>query len=440
MDILIQASQFFLSLSILIVLHEFGHFIAAKSFGMRVESFYLFFNPYFSLFKKKIGDTVYGIGWVPLGGYVKIAGMIDESMDKEQMAKPPENWEFRSKPAWQRLIVMIGGVTVNVILAALIYWMVLFVYGETYLPTKNVTYGIMVDSLGQEIGLRNGDRIITLDGREVENFSKVPMEIILNEVKTIQVERDGQLVNVQIPNGMMSELIKAPGLISVRIPFYVGKFTPGSVAKEAGFEKGDQIVGLNDSSIVYFDAFKTALQEFKGQEVNVNVLRDGEAKTIAVSVPESGLLGVYPKGNLTEFFEMEEIKYSFFESFPKGIEKAGTTLMNYVKQLKLLFSPKNKGYESLGGFLTIGSIFSTTWDWHHFWNITAFLSILLAVMNILPIPALDGGHVMFLLYEMITGRAANEKVLEVAQVVGMVLLFSLLLFANGNDIYKHFFK
>jgi len=239
---------------------------------------------------------------------------------------------------------------------------------------------------------------------------------------------------------MMSELIKAPGLISVRIPFYVGKFTPGSVAKEAGFEKGDQIVGLNDSSIVYFDAFKTALQEFKGQEVNVNVLRDGEAKTIAVSVPESGLLGVYPKGNLTEFFEMEEIKYSFFESFPKGIEKAGTTLMNYVKQLKLLFSPKNKGYESLGGFLTIGSIFSTTWDWHHFWNITAFLSILLAVMNILPIPALDGGHVMFLLYEMITGRAANEKVLEVAQVVGMVLLFSLLLFANGNDIYKHFFK
>lgn len=440
MDILIQASQFFLSLSILIILHEFGHFIAAKAFGMRVESFYLFFNPYFSLFKKKIGDTVYGIGWLPLGGYVKIAGMIDESMDREQMAKPPEPWEFRSKPAWQRLIVMIGGVTVNVILAALIYWMVLFVYGETYLPTKNVTYGIMVDSLGQEIGLRNGDKIITLDGKEVENFSKIPMEIILNEVKIIQVEREGQLVDVQIPDGMMSELIKAPGLISVRIPFYVDKFTPGSVAKEAGFEKGDQIVGLNDSTVMYFDAFKTALQEFKGQEVNVNVLRDGETKAIAVSVPEDGLLGVYPKGDLSELFELEEIKYGFFESFPKGIEKAGQTLVNYVKQLKLLFSPKNKGYESLGGFLTIGSIFSTSWDWHHFWNITAFLSILLAVMNILPIPALDGGHVMFLLYEMITGRQPNEKVLEVAQVIGMVLLFSLLLYANGNDIYKHFIK
>jgi len=440
MEILIQASQFFLSLSILIVLHEFGHFAAAKSFGMRVESFYLFFNPYFSLFKKKIGDTVYGIGWLPLGGYVKIAGMIDESMDKEQMKKPAEDWEFRSKPAWQRLIVMIGGVTVNVILAALIYWMVLFVYGESYLPTKNVTYGIMVDSLGQEIGLQNGDKIITLDGREVENFSKVPMEIILNEVQTIQVERGGQMVDVAIPQDKMSELMQAPGLISVRIPFHVGGFSKGSIGKEAGLEKGDIIVGLNDSSIIFFDAFKTALQAFKGQEVSVNILRNDERMSIAVTVPEEGLLGVAPNGNLTEFFELEEIKYGFFESFPKGIEKAGTTLVNYVKQLKLLFSPKNKGYESLGGFLTIGSIFSTSWDWHHFWNITAFLSILLAVMNILPIPALDGGHVMFLLYEMITGRQPHEKVMEVAQVIGMVLLFSLLLYANGNDIYKTFFK
>lgn len=440
MDILIQASQFFLSLSILIVLHEFGHFAAAKAFGMRVESFYLFFNPYFSLFKKKIGDTVYGIGWLPLGGYVKISGMIDESMDKEQMKKEPEPWEFRSKPAWQRLIVMIGGVTVNVILAALIYWMVLFVYGESYLPTKNVKYGIMVDSLGQELGLRNGDKIITLDGREVENFSKIPMEIILNEVQTIQVERQGQLVDVQIPSGMMSELIKAPGLISVRIPFYVEKFAPQSVAQEAGVLKDDQLVGINGKELMFFDAFKTELQQYKGQEVNVDMLRNGQAKTVTVTVPESGLLGIYPKGNLSEMFELEEIKYGFFESFPKGMAKAGQTLVNYVKQLKLLFSPQNKGYESLGGFLTIGSIFSTSWDWHHFWNITAFLSILLAVMNILPIPALDGGHVMFLLYEMITGRQPNEKVLEVAQVAGMILLFTLLIYANGNDIYKLFFK
>lgn len=440
MEILIQASQFFLSLSILIVLHEFGHFLPAKLFGMRVEKFYLFFDWPYSLLKKKIGDTQYGVGMIPLGGYVKIAGMIDESMDKEQMKKEPEDWEFRSKPAWQRLIVMVGGVTVNVILAALIYWMVLFAYGESYLPTKNVKYGIAVDSLAQEIGLRAGDKILTLDGNEVENFSKVAMELILNEVKTISVERDGKVVDVNVPPELMSELIKSPGLISVRIPFHVDGFSKNSVAKGAGIEKGDIIVGLNDSTILYFDAFKTALQEFKGQEVAVNVTRNGEPMSFSLTVPEEGLIGVAPNGNLREFFELEEIKYGFFESFPKGIEKAGQTLVNYVKQLKLLFSPKNKGYESLGGFLTIGSIFSTSWDWHHFWNITAFLSILLAVMNILPIPALDGGHVVFLLWEMLTGRQPNEKVLEVAQVIGMVLLLALLLIANGNDIYKVFFK
>ena len=440
MEILIQASQFFLSLSILIVLHEFGHFLPAKLFGMRVEKFYLFFDWPRKIISKKFGGTEYGVGMLPLGGYVKIAGMIDESMDKEQMKKPAEDWEFRSKPAWQRLIVMVGGVTVNVILAALIYWMVLFAYGESYLPTKNVTYGITCDSLALEMGLQNGDKIISLDGQYVENFTKVPVEIILNEVQTIQVERDGQQVDVAIPDGMISKLMQAPGFISVRIPFYADRFTKESVAKEAGFEKGDKIVGLNDSSIVFFDAFKSALQEYKGEEVNVNIEREGTPQTISVSVPESGLLGVYPKGDLGEFFELEEIKYGFFESFPKGIEKAYNTLINYVKQLKLLFTPKNKGYESLGGFLTIGSIFTTTWDWHHFWNITAFLSILLAVMNILPIPALDGGHVVFLLYEMVTGRTPNEKVLEIAQMIGMVLLLSLLLFANGNDIYKFFFK
>jgi regulator of sigma E protease len=247
-------------------------------------------------------------------------------------------------------------------------------------------------------------------------------------------------MEVTIPDGMMSRLMKAPGLISVRIPFHVGRFTKGSVAKEAGFEKGDEIVGLNDSSIVFFDAFKNAIQQHKGEGVAVNIARNGEPMTLAVEVPESGLLGIYPKGDLSEFFDLKEIKYGFFQSFPKGIEKAGATLVNYVKQLKLLFSPKNKGYESLGGFLTIGSIFSTSWDWHHFWNITAFLSILLAVMNVLPIPALDGGHVMFLLYEMVTGRTPHDKVLEVAQYIGMFLLLGLLVYANGNDIYKMFIK
>lgn len=440
MEILIQASQFLLSLSILIILHEFGHFLPAKLFGMRVEKFYLFFDWPYSLLKKKFGGTEYGIGMIPLGGYVKISGMIDESMDKEQMKKEPEEWEFRAKPAWQRLIVMVGGVTVNVVLAALIYWLSLFAYGETYLPTENVKYGIMCDSLALEMGLQNGDKILSLDGNYVENFNKIPVEIILNEVQTIQVERNGEKVDVQVPQELMSELMQAPGFISVRIPFIVDRFTPGSVAKEAGFQKGDRIIGLNDSSLVYFDAFKSALQEHKGKEVNVNLERGGEPATVSVSVPESGLLGVYPKGNLGEFFELKEINYGFFESFPVGMKKAGSTLVSYVKQLKLLFSPKNKGYESLGGFLTIGSIFNTSWDWQHFWNITAFLSIILAVMNILPIPALDGGHVMFLLYEMVTGKPPHDKVLEVGQYIGMILLLTLLLFANGNDIYKFFFK
>ncbi len=440
MDVLIQASQFFLSLSILIILHEFGHFSAAKAFGMRVERFYLFFNPYFSLFKKKIGDTVYGIGWLPLGGYVKISGMVDESMDKEQMAQPPQPWEFRSKPAWQRLIVMIGGVVVNVILGVVIYWGILFYYGESYLPNANVKYGIMADSLAMELGLRNGDRILYLDGIEVDNFNQIPVDIVLNEVKVITVEREGEVVEVKVPDDIMPKLMKARSLLSVRIPFHVDRFAPGSVAKEAGFEKGDVIVGLNGETIPFFDEFKNALQAFKGETVEVGIIRDGQPMQIEVEVPESGLLGVYPVGDLKEFFDVKEVKYGFFESFPKGMEKAYGTFSSYIQQMKLIFSPSAKGYESLGGFITIGSIFSTEWNWLQFWNITAFLSIVLAVMNILPIPALDGGHVVFLLYEMVTGKQLPDKVLEVAQYIGMILLFTLLIFANGNDIFKLFAK
>jgi regulator of sigma E protease len=440
MDVLIQASQFFLSLSILIILHEFGHFSAAKAFGMRVERFYLFFNPYFSLFKKKIGDTVYGIGWLPLGGYVKISGMVDESMDKEQMAQPPQPWEFRSKPAWQRLIVMIGGVVVNVILGVVIYWGILFYYGESYLPNANVKYGIMADSLAMELGLRNGDRILYLDGREVDNFNQIPVDIVLNEVKVITVERQGEVVEVKVPDDIMPKLMKARSLLSVRIPFHVDRFAPGSVAKDAGFEKGDVIVGLNGETIPFFDEFKNALQAFKGETVEVGIMRDGQPMQIEVEVPESGLLGVYPVGDLKEFFDVKEVKYGFFESFPKGMEKAYGTFSSYIQQMKLIFSPSAKGYESLGGFITIGSIFSTEWNWLQFWSITAFLSIVLAVMNILPIPALDGGHVVFLLYEMVTGRQLPDKVLEVAQYIGMILLFTLLIFANGNDIFKLFAK
>lgn len=439
MDILIQASQFLLSLSFLIILHEFGHFLPAKLFGMRVEKFYLFFDWPKSLIKKKIGDTQYGIGMIPLGGYVKISGMIDESMDKEQMEKPPEDWEFRAKPAWQRLIVMIGGVTVNVILGVLIYWGVLFAYGETYLPAENAKYGVACEEIALEMGLQSGDKILALDGTLPEKFSQVPMAIVLNDVQTITVERNGEVKDIAVPEESISKLIKSKGFISLRFPFEVARVEKKSEAKRMGFEKGDMVVGIDGQSIEFFDEFKTIVSGRIHEEVTVTVDRDGEKIQLTGTVPETGILGVAPNGDLTKYYDLEVVKYGFVESFPKGMSKAYSTFENYVKQMKLIFSPSAKGYESLGGFITIGSIFSTSWDWQHFWNITAFLSIVLAFMNILPIPALDGGHVMFVLWEMITQRKPSEKFVEVAQYAGMIILLSLLLFANGNDIVRHFF-
>ena len=439
MEVLIQASQFLLSLSFLIVLHEFGHFLPAKLFGMRVEKFYLFFDPWFSAVKKKIGDTEYGIGWVPLGGYVKISGMIDESMDKEQLSKPPEDWEFRAKPAWQRLIVMLGGVTVNVILGVLIYWGVLFTYGETYLPAENAKYGVMVDSLGMELGLQNGDIIMGLDGVLPEKFNSIPVDIVLNDIKVINVKRDGQSVDLPVREELIALLIKSRGFIAPRIPFDVNSIQKGSEAEKMGFEKGDKVTGINGEPIRYFDEFKTVVTNAVGETVTVKVDRAGQEMEMTGVVPESGMLGMSNSGLTEEYFDIATKTYGFFESFPLGMKKAYATFDSYLKQMKLIFSPSVKGYESLGGFITIGSIFSTTWDWHHFWNITAFLSIVLAFMNMLPIPALDGGHVMFTLYEMIFQRKPHEKFLEIAQYAGMILLLSLLLFANGNDIVRHFF-
>jgi regulator of sigma E protease len=440
MEIAIQAAQFFLSLSILVILHEFGHFLPARWFGMRVEKFYLFFDPYISLLKKKIGDTEYGVGWVPLGGYVKISGMIDESMDKEQMAQPAQPWEFRAKPAWQRLIVMIGGVTVNVILGVLIYWMVLFVYGETILPAKEARYGIMCDSVALDMGLRNGDHILALDGKEVGSFTQIPLDIILNKVKDITVLRGDETLHVAVTKAQIGTLMRSKGFITPRVPFVAARFDDGLPAKAAGFEVGDSLVGINDSMVVYFDAFKTLLQTYKGQTVRVNLYRNGSPMEINIAVPEKGQLGIFPSGDMGRWFQLHEVQYGVVESFPRAMQKAYNTFDGYIKQMSLIFSPEAKGYENVGGFITIGSIFSPVWDWHQFWNITAFLSIVLAFMNILPIPALDGGHVIFLLWEVVTGRKPSDKVLEVAQYIGMLLLLSLLVLANGNDIYKLIFK
>ena len=439
MEILIKAGQLILSLSILIIFHEAGHFTFAKLFKTRVEKFYLFFDPWFSLFKTKWGETEYGIGWLPLGGYVKISGMIDESMDKEQLKQPAQPWEFRSKPAWQRLLIMLGGVLVNFILAFAIYVMILFVWGDEYLPVDNVKYGIVVDSLGQEFGMQNGDKIISVNGKKVDDFRKIVPELLLNDPKVITVNRNGQLLDINFTDAMIGKIIKHKGpFFTVRFPFIVGEFVKKSPAKEAGLQKDDKIIGLNGEELVYFDQFVDKVSQYKGQKVTVSVLRNGNKLDIPVNVSEKGKIGVYPLADFDQLFEMKKIDYTLAEALPAGFSKGYKEIGNYLKQFKLIFTPETKAYESVGGFIAIGNIFPAEWDWQVFWSMTALLSIMLAVINILPIPALDGGHVLFLIFEIVSGRKPSDKFLEYAQIVGMVILFSLLIFANGNDIIKLF--
>lgn len=438
--VLIKAAQLILSLSLLVIIHEFGHFIFARLFKTRVEKFYLFFDPWFALFKVKKGDTEYGVGWLPLGGYVKISGMIDESMDKEAMKLPPQPHEFRSKKSWQRLLIMTGGVLMNFILAFIIYTGILYAWGEQYLPTANVKYGIEVDSVGEKIGLENGDKILSVDNIYVENFRKIIPTVILDKASTIQVERAGQKIDIDISDDDLALLIKSSSPITFRIPFdyTIAKLQKNSVAKEAGLKVGDHIVGMNAQKYEYNDQFKALLSDSIGKQVNLNVVRDNQEMTFPIIIPETAVLGIVLNLDLENIFEFRTIKYGLLESIPAGYNKGISTISDYLKQFKLIFSPKTKAYESLGGFIAIGNIFPGMWDWHSFWNMTAFLSIILGVMNLLPIPALDGGHVMFLLFEMITGRKPGDKFLEYAQIAGMVLLLTLVLFANGNDIFKLF--
>ena len=441
MEILIKILQLILSLSILVIVHEFGHFIAAKAFKTRVEKFYLFFNPWFSIFKFNFKGTEYGMGWLPLGGYVKISGMIDESMDKEAMKQPPKPYEFRSKPAWQRLIVMLGGVIMNVVLAIVIYIGILTYYGEEYLPTSEVNkYGISADSLAMEMGFENGDKVIGVDGIYVEDFQKIPMNMILNEAGSAQVIRDGKEVNVVFPEGSLNKLVKhkSPLFLSVRLPFIAQSFAKESVAKEAGMEVGDTIIGINGMEKRYFAEFRAEIMKHKNEAVTISVKRNMDTLNLDMMLGDDGLLGVYPKNDMNDFFVLNKKEYNVIEAIPAGFNRTWAGIGNYLKQLKLLFSPEVKAYESVGGFIMIGSIFPAEWHWESFWRLTAFLSIMLAILNILPIPALDGGHVLFLMYEIIARRKPSDKFLEYAQVVGMVILFSLLILANGNDILKLF--
>jgi len=425
-------------LSILVVFHELGHFAFAKLFKTRVEKFYLFFNPWFSIFKFKKGETEYGLGWLPLGGYVKIAGMIDESMDKEAMKQPEQPWEFRAKPAWQRLLIMIGGVLVNVILAIFIYIFTLYTWGETYLPTKNLKYGIAVDSVARTIGLKSGDKILKVNDLEEENFDKVLTNLILNKPKTLTVDRNGEVIQFELTDAQVSDVInKSKGFISERFPFIINTVDEGSVAEKAGFKPADQIIGINDYAVQYFDEFRDSLQQYANKEINIIVLRGGEETKITLTVPETTMLGVSAV-HYTEFLEMNVIEYSLLASIPAGIRKGYTEIKSYLKQLRLIFSPKTEAYKSVGSFISIGKIFPGEWIWQAFWALTALLSIMLAVVNILPIPALDGGHVMFLLFEIIIGRKPGDKFMEYAQIAGMVLLLGLMVFALRNDIINFF--
>jgi regulator of sigma E protease len=447
MEILIKASQFILSLSLLIVLHELGHFIPAKLFKTRVEKFYLFFDYKFSIFKKKIGETVYGIGWIPLGGYVKISGMIDESMDTEQLKEEPKPWEFRSKPAWQRLIIMLGGVFVNFILGIFIYIMLMYSYGEKYLPNENVTDGIWVqDSLAVSLGLQNGDKILNVDGEEIKKFSDITIEFINGNNYTI--ERNGLIIEKELPVDFIDKLISrgknAGMIVRPRSPFMFAEFQENSLNTNSELKDKDIVIAINGQSLKYQDEVEALLNANKGKEISMTIKRGEINKTFKIAVNDNGKLGVVIYGmgfsdlEKLGYYDLADINYSLAAAIPAGINKSYQTLTNYVKQLKKIFNPSTGAYKGLGGFISIGSIFPSTWSAESFWNITAFLSIMLGFMNLLPIPALDGGHVVFTLWEMITGKKPSDKFLEYAQVTGFMVLIALLLFANGNDIFRLF--
>ncbi len=441
----LQAGQLLLALSLLVILHEFGHYITARWFKCRVEKFFLFFDPWFALVKKKVGDTVYGIGWLPLGGYVKIAGMIDESMDKETMKLPPKPYEFRAKPAWQRLIIMLGGIIMNILVAFVIYAFILMTWGDKKIPTSSMKYGVHVadSTLYKEGGLRNGDIIHSIDGEAITDFERLRRKGLLG--RQVILTRDGKEMTIDLPRDLIGKLVvnrkkTDGGFIEPRRPAIAFYVPDTASAYKAGLRKDDQIVGVDSARITYFDELQNQLVANKNKTVSLAILRNGTETRFPVQISNEGKLGFVPYG--LDYAQMDSLgwlklnitKYSFFSAFPAGVKKAGQELKFYIDQFKKILDPKTGGYKGVGGFKAMGSIFPKYgWDWEAFWRITAFLSIVLAFMNLLPIPALDGGHVMFTLYEMITRRKPNEKFLEYAQVVGMVLLLGLMLYANGND-------
>ena len=444
MEILIKLSQFILSLSLIIVLHEFGHYIPAKLFKTRVEKFYLFFDIKFSLFKKKIGETVYGIGWLPLGGYIKIAGMIDESMDVEQMAKDPEPWEFRSKPGWQRLIIMLGGVIVNFILALIIFIGMAYNYGTTEIPLNSINDGFLITNpIFTDIGFKTGDNIIAVDGKEIESYTDLRKSIIGTDTYT--VDRNGEFIDIYMPIDFLGQLSSNDNetTFELRHPFIIQSVSDTSLNKNYDLQQGDMITSINGKKIRFIDESISILKKNKNQTIDVEILRNNVTYNKVLNVDDNGLLGVISGATMLEMTELGYLEiinksYSFPQSLVKGSENFVSFFNSYLDQIVAIFNPSTGAYKGLGGFLAIGNFFPGYWDWQSFWGMTAFLSIMLGILNVLPIPLLDGGHAMFLIYEMVTGHKPSDKFMEYFSILGLVLLLKLVLYANGNDIYKLF--
>lgn len=439
METLLKILQVILALSILVLVHEFGHFFFARLFKIRVEKFYLFFDIGFSIFKfkPKNSETEYGIGWLPLGGYCKISGIIDESMDKEAMKQDPKPWEFRSKPAWQRFLVMFGGVFFNFILAILVYAATLFTWGDEYLKTQDAVYGIQCNDLALDMGFEHGDKIISFDNEKVEKFHELQITLARNQATHAQIIRGGNTITLKIDQNYLPLVLKTPDMFTLRIPFQILE-VPDTSLNAGILLPGDRIVSINSREATTIQDIQPILAQNKGMTLPVSILRNGEIIENNIHINANGIIGIILDGDYSKLFNLTTVKYSLISSIPAGLNKATSTITNYFKELGLIFSPKTEAYKSVGSFIAIGKIFPSFWNWEIFWNITAWLSIMLAVINLLPIPALDGGHILFLLYEIITQRKPSDRFLEYAQIVGMMILFGIMFLAFGNDIYRLF--
>ena len=436
MDVILKIIQVILSLSLLVLVHEFGHYITARIFRIRVEKFYLFFPPAIFKFKPKGSDTEFGIGCIPLGGFCKISGMIDESMDTEAMKKPPQPWELRSRPAWQRLIVMAGGVIMNVILAIVLYIAILFTWGEQYVRTSDAVYGIEVSPLAREIGFCDGDRILAFDGKPApDNFSEIQVDMLREQISRVTVLRGDDTVDIAIDPEYMPAMLNTPGMFGIRLPILVGGLPDSSINAGADLLTGDKFLSAAGRPVTYYQDLQAVLADNAGKTVDLRLLRGNDTVCVPVKVGADGKMGVLLQRDVSGI-NITRREYSLLEAIPAGFLLTFTNIGHYSKELGLIFSPQTEAYKSVGSFITIGSIFPSSWDWQVFWNITALLSIMLAVMNLLPIPALDGGHILFLIYEMITGRKPSDRFMEVAQMIGMFLLLMIMVLAFGNDIMR----